>query len=266
MISLIKKLTTTALFFATSWAAHAAEFNLVVEPSYSEVRAKEIYQPLATYLSQATGNKITLKTYRNYHIYWADMRKNQGWDIVFDDPHFTDYRIQRFGYVPLVKTASNVAYTLLSRAAQDDEDVKSFVARPVVSMPAPSLGYALLLELFPNPIQQPILVTTAQSWRDTVEIVFAEEADAAMVPVWLQNEYSNLLPITTSREFPGAAISVASNVDETARQALKTALLKMHEDQKLYEVLAELGITQFVEANAAEYKGSEQMLRGFYGY
>jgi hypothetical protein len=246
--------------------ATAAELQFVVEPSYSEVRAREIYQPLVSYIESATGQKITLKTYRNYHVYWADMRKNVGWDIVFDDPHFTDYRMQRFGYVPLVKTAENTQYTLLSRGVQENETVQSFVARPVASMPAPSLGYALILELFPNPIQQPMLVTTAQSWRDAAEIMNGEEADAAMVPKWLQNEYSNLPVITESREFPGAAISVNSSVDATVRQALKTALLKMHEDQKLFEVLAEIGSTQFIEANAEEYRGSEQMLRGFYGY
>jgi len=266
MRNVLKKCGVFALLVSASGVLSAAEFNLVVEPSYSQVRAKEIYQPLATYLSAATGHKITLKTYRNYHIYWADMRKNQGWDIVFDDSHFTDYRIQRFGYTPLVKTAETVTYTLLSRGAQEDETVQSFVARPVVSMPAPSLGFALLLDMFPNPIQQPILVTSAQSWRDTVEIVNGEEADAAMVPQWLQNEYANLIPITSSREFPGAAISVSSSVDTATRAALKTALLKMHEDQKLYEVLAEIGVTQFVETKSEDYKGNEQMLRGFYGY
>ena len=171
----------------------------------------------------------------------------------------------RFGYTPLVKTADPIAYSLLSNSSEA-ETIKSFVARPVSSMPAPSLGYALLLELFPNPIQQPMMVTTAQSWRDTVEIMSSGEADAAMVPKWLQNEYSNLTPVTTSRDFPGAAISVSPKVEASVRQALTTALLKMHEDQKLYEVLAELGITQFIEANAAEYKGSEAMLRDFYGY
>ena len=33
-----------------------------------------------------------------------------------------------------------------------------------------------------------------------------------------------------------------------------------------YEVLSELGVSQFVEASAADYDGDEKVLEGFFGY
>ena len=38
------------------------------------------------------------------------------------------------------------------------------------------------------------------------------------------------------------------------------------EVQRAYEVLSELGVSQFVEASAADYDGDEKVLEGFFGY
>jgi hypothetical protein len=249
-----------------TYSASAADFNLAVEPTYAPERAREVYQPLIEYLSAATGHQFKLVTARNYAFYWNDIRNRKDLHFVFDEAHFTDYRIQRFGYEPLVKSAVPSSYTLLALEAVEEGRVEAFVARRLVTMPAPNLGFALLLEYFPNPMQQPDVRSMASSWRDTVEIVFAGEADAAMVPTWLAEQYPNLVPVVKTREFPGAAISASLEVPAEAKTAVRRALLRLHEDPNLYEVLNELGVPQFIEATASEYRGSEAMLRNFYGY
>ncbi|MFO1495535.1 MAG: PhnD/SsuA/transferrin family substrate-binding protein [Lysobacterales bacterium] len=245
---------------------YAAEYNLAVEPTYTQDRAKEVYEPLIQYLGKETGHTFKLVVARNYAFYWNDMRNRKDLHFVFDEAHFTDYRIQRFGYEPLAKSSVPSSYSLLSQEDFGEGNAQAFVARRLVTMPAPNLGYALLLEYFPNPMQQPELQSQATSWRDTVEIVFAGEADATMVPSWLGNEYPNLIPVIKTREFPGPCISASADVPADVKAAVKTALLKLHEDQNLYEVLNELGTPQFVEATAAEYRGSDEMLKNFYGY
>jgi ABC-type phosphate/phosphonate transport system substrate-binding protein len=254
-----------AAMSATGTAA-AADYNFAVEPTYSPERAREVYEPLVNYLNTATGHKFNLVVARNYAFYWNDIRNRKDLDFVFDEAHFTDFRIQRFGYQPLVKSAVPSSYSLLTQDDVGEGNVQAFVARSLVTMPAPNLGFALLLEYFPNPMQQPDLRSLASSWNDTVESVFAGEADAALVPTWLRDQYPNLIPIITTREFPGAAISASADVPADVKAAVREALLKLHEDPALFEVLNELGIPQFVETNAADYKGSEQMLKNFYGY
>lgn len=247
-------------------AVSAAEYNFAIEPTYTPERAREVYGPLIQYLNTATGQTFKLVVSRNYAFYWNDMRNRKDLNFVFDEAHFTDFRIQRYGYEPLVKSSIPSSYSLLTQDDVGEGNVQAFVARSLVTMPAPNLGFALLLEYFPNPMQQPDLRSLATSWRDTVEIVFAGEADAAMVPTWLRDQYPNLIPVITTREFPGPAVSASPDVPAEVKSAVKEALLKLHEDQSLYEVIAELGMQQFVEATAAEYKGSEQMLKNFYGY
>jgi hypothetical protein len=249
-------------------ACFAAEVNLAVEPFHTPERAPEVYAPLLAYLNKATGHNFNLVTSRNYHFYWSDLRSRADIDIAFEEAHFVDYRASRFGYVPLAKSVENTSYSLLTLDPPEEgsDALRSLVARRLVCMPAPNLGFALLLELYPNPMQQPDVRSSATSWRESTDIIFAGEADAAMVPTWLQNLYPNLYPVHQTREFPGAAFSASPRLDPAIAESVRQALLKLHEDPELYEALNELGVSQFVEASAEEYAGSADMLKAFYGY
>ena len=59
--------------FAAS-AATAADYTVSVEPNYPPAQAQQVYQPLLTYLSKATGLKFVLRTSGNYHVFWRDLR------------------------------------------------------------------------------------------------------------------------------------------------------------------------------------------------
>lgn len=252
--------------FVLSAAPAWADYSFVAEPIYGPQKAAEVYKPLIDYLAKATGEKFTLVTPKNYHFYWRDLRANEKFDFAFDEAHLADYRIARFQYVPLVRTAERQSYTLVTGADVPEKTLEALVGRKIVCMGAPSLGYALLLGFYPNPIQQPDIESSAASWRDAVEAVFAGEAEAAMVPTWLKDQYPNLTPVKTSVEFAGAAISAAPNVPEAVRTKVADALLKLDQDADLSNLLLELGISKFVPAVAADYKGAEAMLKDFYGY
>ena len=256
----------TAVALALPGAPQAAEVRLMVEPSYPPDKAAEVFKPLAEYLSKTTGHKITLLTPRNYHFFWRDVRQNTPVDLVFEEAHFTDYHVKRYNFEPLAKTAEKTSYTLLGSDQLKAPTLDALIGRSIVTMPSPSLGFALLIEFFPNPVAQPNILSSAASWRDGVETVFAGEADAAIVPTWLKDQYPNLSSIKTSRAFPGSAFSAAAALDPKIKQDIKVALLKLHENKDYFPVLSELGTAKFVEATAAEYDGAQNMLKGFFGF
>lgn len=243
-----------------------AEFKLVAEPIYPPEKAREVYKPLIAYLNKATGEKFVLVAPRNYHFYWRDLKQTEGVDFAIDEAHLADYRIQRYKFLPLVRTAEPTSYTLVTSVDVGGKGLEGLVGKKIVSMPAPSLGYALLLTMYPNPIQQPDIESNASSWRDAVEIVFAGEADAAIIPTHLKDTYPNLTPVKTSKEFPGTLVSANPDVPEAVRQKVRDALLKLDADTDASALLLELGVTKFVDANASEYTGSELVLKDFYGY
>lgn len=246
--------------------ASADDFKLVVQPDYPPERAQEVYAPLERYLERATEHRFELVTPRDFHRYWSEMRRNDDWDFVFDDAHFTDFRIDRFGYVPLVRAAEDASFTMVAGYDVEADAVDDLVGRQIVTMPAPSLGFATLTRWYRDPLRQPVIVSTATTWRDTTEIIFAGEADAAIVPTWLAQRYPNLLPIAVAEPVPGPAISAAPDVPVSAREEVTRALLALHEDRELYEVLVELNISRFERADRAAYDGARELLTSFFGY
>ncbi|HRQ63955.1 MAG TPA: PhnD/SsuA/transferrin family substrate-binding protein [Xanthomonadaceae bacterium] len=263
-------LGTLALALATVGPVRAESYSLLVEPTYDPVRAAGVYEPLINYLRKETGLDIRLQTSRNFHFYWRDLRRNEKFDFVFEEAHFTDFRTKRFGFTPLVRTAEPSVYTLLVRPEDAREGLDGLIGHNIVCMPAPSMGFAALLGLFNNPVAQPEIITFAASWRDGVEMIYGGEAKGAMVPRWLNEEYHDLVAIAESTEFAGPAISASSTVPEEARSRVREALLVLHEkvddDPTLYEILHELGITRFEPATRGDYDGAERMLQGFHGY
>ncbi|MBS0569355.1 MAG: PhnD/SsuA/transferrin family substrate-binding protein [Proteobacteria bacterium] len=255
-----------ALVAAAIPAARAADYTFRIEPAYPPERVAEIYAPLMTYLGKATGEHFSLVPARNYHFYWRDVQNAVKTDFAFDEAHLADYRIEKQHFEALVRTAEPTSYTLVSNIDIGNKGLQGLVGHSIVTMGAPSLGYALLVQFYPNPILQPDIATTATSWRDATDRVFAGEADAAMIPTALKDQYPNLTPVKASREFPGQCITAAPAVPAELREKVKEALLKLDTDASASKILFDLGVSKFVPAKAAEYAGDEQILKDFIGY
>lgn len=265
MNKLIAVIVVTAASF-TSQLLGAQEYTIVVEPSYPPDRAQEVYKPLVDYLSKATGFRFKLLTPRNYHFHWRDIRNSTPVDFAFEEAHLVDYRINRMGFIPLARSAQRTSYTLLASGDYSENGLDGLIGYRVISMPSPSLGAALLGRMYRNPLTQPDIRSEATSWRDGVEIVFSGEAEGAMVPTFLAQQYPNLVALQTTQDFPGPTVTASSELDQSVRDAVQAALLQLHEDDSVYEVLVEIGATRFEAAQAADYVGSEKMLEGFFGY
>jgi hypothetical protein len=246
--------------------AAPASIKFAIEPNYSQEQAAEVYGPFLNYLSTATKLKFELVTFKDYNTYWREMREQKGWDLTFDEAHFTDYRIQRMKFEPLVRTAEGGAYVLATSDDVGAGNTDALLAEKLMTMSAPSLGYALLLEYYPNPMQQPDVRTNSASWNDTVDAIFAEEARGAMIPSSLMALYPNLVEVVRTREYAGPAISASPKLSADVKAKITEALLKMHENEDAFAALSELRMTQFVKATPADYSGAEKILRNFYGY
>ncbi len=253
-----------ALCFTCEAVADTYRFS--IEPEYRRQQAEEVYAPLMAYLSRTTGHDFVLHVPANYHVLWRDIRNNAPIDFVFEDAPFTDYRARRFGYQPLAAVATPTVFSLIALPETAERGLEGLVGYRVVSMPAPSLGYAVLGTLFSNPIAQPEVLSEAASWRDGVEMVFAGEAEAAMVPNYIAELYHNLALMRESPSFPPRAVSAAPTVPDEVERAVREALLRMHEDDELYTALNEIGALRFEPASAADYRGRQTMLSGFFGY
>jgi len=264
-IKLVGLWASLVLMFV-SMQASAATYTLTVEPNYPPAQAQEVYKPLLDYLSKSTGQTFVLKIALNYHVHWRDMRSKAKVDFTFEEAHFTDYRAKRQRMIPLVRVVEPTKYTLLISDEMAAGGAQGLIGHRITSMSSPSLGYLLLGEIYKNPIAQPEIKSFAANLKDGVEMIFAGESDGAMVPSYIADQYSNLQPALVTRELPGRALSASQDVPADVRKAVTNAMLKLHLDNNLYDVISEIGTAKFVPTNAATYAGSESLLSSAYGY
>lgn len=227
--------------------------QMLVNPIYLPEQAEQVYQPLVNFLNEETGLDIELITARNFHRYWLDARRNESAPLVLEDSHMASWRMNRHDYQPLVTTSTPTSFSLLAMGQYADVEWSDFVGLRISSLPSPSLGYVILSNWYTNPLQQPLILSNATSWLDAIEIVFAGEADAAIVPQNLVQRYPNLYVIRQSEELPGLTLSASSDVPQPIRDMLTEAMTRLHENADYHAALFELDIEQFIVANPEDY-------------
>lgn len=234
--------------------------DVLVNPIYLPDQAELVYEPLISYLREATGLDLRLTTVRNFHRYWLEARRDSAAPLILEDSHMAAWRMNNHGYTPLVTTERPVTFSLLASNASMEPSLSEFVGKRVSTLPSPSLGFLVLTEWYDNPLQQPVVLSNATSWLDAVEIVFSMEADAAVVPRAIAEKYPNLITVATSEELPGVTLSAAPGVSESTRQALIDAMIVLHDDSEHHAALFELDVDRFVAADPADYTDLDRWL------
>ncbi len=245
--------------------ARSAEYTLVIQPILPAKTTKGAYQPLADYLSQQTGETITLVTAFNFFTYWETMKRGGEYDLILDAAHLTDFRIRRMDYRPLVKLPDVVSFSLVTAAETLVFSSDELVGKKIATLGSPSMGAVRLAELFPNPMRQPIIVEVNNS-ESAVDKLLQGEVSAAIIPSPIVGSYPELNTVTTTEQVPHMALSASPTVPRTVQERIRDALLKASTSPTGRKMLDEVKLAGFVKAEAATYDGFSQLLDGVWGY
>lgn len=240
--------------------------ELLPHPVYPPEQTELVFSPLADYLGEITSIDIRLVTVRDFHRHWLNVRRGEMPDLVIEDAHLTAWRIANQGYIPLVRANRPQTYHLLVTDELAEADFNSdFAGRRVCTMPSPSLGYIHLNNWFRDPLRRPAFMSEAASWEECTTIIFAGEADAAIMPGRLAELYPNLHSIRESEAVPGLTLSISPSVDPQIHETLRAALIVLHDQPHYFSALNELRVERFEPAEATEYQGLERMLERLFG-
>ena len=263
LIRIITSLYT--LVFAAS-ICHAAEYKLAIQPILPQQQLEKNFKPLADYLSKETGHTITIATQRNFLFYWTKMRKKkEGFDLVLDAAHLTDYRTKNFGYNVLAKMPDTVSYSIVTRNDRLLFDSEDLIGLRVATMHSPSLGSVRLESLFPNPMRMPHYVFELNA-STAVEHIMSGEVDAAIIPTRLAAEYDNLNIVLTTKPVPHMALSASPTVPADVAEKIRNALINAENTADGQVILRKLKLKKFEAADNKTYDGYAKLLEGAFGY
>jgi ABC-type phosphate/phosphonate transport system substrate-binding protein len=260
-----------ALSFTAVYAAGATKDDLVlgVAPVLDEKETRARYQPLCKYLTSTTKRPCRVATQPNFFAYWNIMRRGGEFNLILDDAHFTDYRVQKMNYTVLAKFPYTVTYSLAIPRDSKIDDPARLTGRRIATLGIPSMGAALLNGLFPQPSKQPIPVEVDNA-NEGLTMLREGKVAAALMPTAIVREEitrgAALRVLLSTVPIPDLALSTAPELPAELRQQIRDSLLNAHKTEAGRSMLGQLGIERFDAANATVYRGQARLLQEFWGY
>lgn len=245
-----------------------AELLLTAPPRESSAQGMKLYGPVAGWLSELLGEKVTYVHPKSWLHYQRDLRADR-FDIVFDGPHLISWRMKKYGHRPVAKLPGKLGFYAIVRA--DDErigKVADLVNRKVCLIAPPNLSALTLLDEFLDPIRQPRLITVRGGMKDVFRAFKSGKCDAAMLRDQfynkkLSNEDKAMVRVVyRSPLYTNQGFTVSSRVDDGRLQKLREAMRQ--EQPALKPILKRFApkADHMLESSGADYQNYYPLLSG----
>ena len=254
-------------FAVTAPETVGAERVLLVQTpgSQTQVRAQRmLWRRLAERITDALGEPVRLVMTDHVLDHWERVRDGGGGDVVLDEAHFADYRVREFDYRIVARIRGLHAFCVVVRSGARVLEPEDLWTRTVASRPAPSLAAVKLLELFPDPIRAPRLISVASD-EEAIRQVLDGRVGAAMVSAALATAHPGLEVVLATEELPRMAVSIGPWIDAQSADALKAVLVGF-EPLPSAQSLSGRSLPGFESADDELYAGYARLLRGTWGY
>lgn len=268
-----RKLVMTIVLLVSTQAGLANDpklLELAIHPVMSEQSTLERYQPVADYLSNKTGKQVVIRTTPNFFSYWEKIRQPNGYALILDSAHFTDYRSKKLGYKVLAKVPDSVSYSLVVRKNTDPVGLNDLIGKRVATLGAPSLAATRLSAIFANPVRQPVTVNVSTSAEGIKVLTEKKNVLAAFLPtdyvIKHLETHDDLKAIIMTEPMPPAAISASPQVDPVVVKAIQDALLEAKKTPDGKAMLKKVGLAAFSPASSELYAGYSHSLQQYWGY
>jgi len=237
--------------------------RLVIQPIQSEQRTREIFQPLADYMTHLTGQQVDLITYPNYISYWSETQKPGSYDIAFDAAHFIDYRDKNMDFTVLAKQPGIISISLIVPEDSLVFDPEELIGKKIATPGPPSIAAVRIDELFDNPVRLPTVIEGTDSGH-IMSMLLAGKVDAAMLPTPLVSSQmagdGGISLVLTTDSIPSMGISVSPNVSAEIREKLTKGLIEAENTPEGKKMLDGTSLNPFEKTSNQEYFGFSELL------
>jgi ABC-type phosphate/phosphonate transport system substrate-binding protein len=250
-------------------AVAAAETLIFTSPPRETPEEGELtYKPLVDYLSQVTGKKIVYKHPGTWGVYRTEMLAGN-YDIVFDGPHFVDYRVQRLGHTTLAKLAEIHEFVIIARKDDKANAVADLAGKTFCTQSPPNLGALIALSQFKDGAQQPVLVPT-KGWAGIQEGVATGRCTGGIMPLANLKKLDKddvMKVLFKSQPMVNQGFTASARVTPEDRARIAAALTAPEAAAPTEKLRTRFNAGErLVAANNAEYEGISEVLRAEWGF
>ncbi|MDH5323862.1 MAG: phosphate/phosphite/phosphonate ABC transporter substrate-binding protein [Gammaproteobacteria bacterium] len=250
----------------------SAELVLSAPPREAEQAGVKLYGPLATHLSQLLGEKVSYEHPKNWLQYQRDLRRGR-YDIVFDGPHFISWRQEHLKHEVLVKLPGALEFVVAVDNGDTIQSVKELVGKKVCGIPPPNLATLTVIDLFKNPVRQPVIWGVPGGFK---KVLLAFEAKQCRAAVFRTNFYMKLPKhkrekmrvLYKSSPLPNQGISVSTKVSNENKKRIIRSLTVGEGKVAARKISSRFaGDKSFVAARKEDYSLYNLLLEGVvYGW
>jgi ABC-type phosphate/phosphonate transport system substrate-binding protein len=245
---------------------------LVLSAAPRETRDEgvERFAPLAEYLSAVLGRRVEYRHPGDWGVYRTQMLRG-AYDIVFDGPHLTGWRVQHLDYHVLARFAGGFEFALIVRRDNARAtDIAALNGRTLCAHAPPNFSAAVALALFDNPVRQPAIILT-EGWANIFQGVTSGRCESGIIPIdeLAQRDPQGLVvrALYRSPSYPNQAFSAGPRLTAAERERLARALTAPEADAALSAIRRHYGMRQqLVTASNAQYHGLARFLEDEWGF
>ncbi len=258
------------LFTAAGSASPPPELTLSAPPRGKVEAESKIYQPLAEYLSKATGRKIVYRHIDNWLSYQSEMQKGKI-DIVFDGPHFVSWRMAAIQHVPVAKLPGKLAFVAVVKADDKEiNDVNDLAGHMICAFAPPNLATLTFLAEFENPARQPRIVNV-ESFGQAYKMLLAGKCRGAVlrdvVFKKLDGEVKKARIVFQSSGISNQALTAGPNLSADEKARIAQALIAPESRNAIKVFLdSENKGNPLLPATQDEYRPHARLLKDVWGF
>lgn len=247
----------------------SANLVLSAPPLGKAAAERKVYEPMAAYLSSILGETVEYHHASNFGLYQAEMQLGK-YDIVFDGPHFSEWRVVKLKHEILATAPGQLAFVVVVKDSDREyQSLPDLKGRSLCGLAPPNLATQTVFQQFK--VAEPHLLL-APSFQAAFKQMLAGKCTAVILAKNMYARLSRNAPIKsrviyTSREFPSLTITASSKIGEAKMAELRKKLVSPEAKAAMPGFMKQYTAGKgLMPASPEDYLGMEQLLKDSWGF
>lgn len=264
--------TLIACSLAVPAFAATEEIIFATAPTHPAEVTKKTYQPLLDFLSAKTGKKFTMNIPDSFIRYSSEVQAAK-YDLVFDGPHISGWRMDRQQHTPIVVLPGEIKIVV---AVREDSSISKLedlqYGIRVCALTPPNLLTMAMLSYFPNPAKQPDLIRI-QGFNNLPKCLKSKKGDAAVLrdKFWAKAQKSDAakglkIIAAPERGYPERTFTTGPKIDVVLRDQIIQLLLSEEGQKAAAPILSLFKKQKLVKADPKQYVGLGNLINSVWGF